>query len=73
MTLKRKGDLMKFTKQTLKRMLRTFFQTAIGVVAVGISTVDFTQVSAAKTGLIALGASAFSAGISALRNRESDG
>ena len=64
---------MKFTKQTLKRMLRTFFQTAIGVVAVGISTVDFTQVSAAETGLIALGASAFSAGISALMNLESDG
>ena len=51
-------------------MLRTFFQTAIGVVAVGISTVDFTQVSAAKTGLIALGASAFSAGLSALMNLE---
>ena len=73
MTLKRKGDLMKFTKQTLKRMLRTFFQTAIDVVDVGISTVDFTQVSTAKTGLIALGASAFSAGISALMNLESDG
>jgi hypothetical protein len=64
---------MKFTRQTLKRMLRTFFQTAIGVVAVGISTVDFTAISAAKTGLIALGASAFSAGISALMNLESDG
>ncbi len=63
---------MKFTKQTLKRMLRTFFQTAIGVIAVGITAVDFTEISAAKTGLIGLGAAAFSAGLSALMNLESD-
>ena len=62
---------MKFTKETCKRMLRTFFQTAIGIIAVGITAVDFTEISAAKTGLIGLGASAFSAGISALMNLES--
>ena len=52
-------------------MLRTFFQTSIGVITVGITAVDFTEISAAKTGLIGLGAAAFSAGLSALMNLES--
>lgn len=62
---------MKFTKETLKRMLRTFIQTAVSYAAIHITTVDFTEnkqlLRAALTGI---GVSAASAGLSAVMNLE---
>lgn len=62
---------MKFTKETLKRMLRTFIQTAVSYAVIHITTVDFTEnkqlLRAALTGI---GVSAASAGLSAVMNLE---
>ena len=62
---------MNFTKETLKRMLRTFFQTAVSYAAIHITTVDFTEskqlLRAALTGI---GVSAAAAGLSAAKNLE---
>lgn len=63
---------MKFTQETLKRALRTFFQTAIAYVAVNIAVVDFTQKEAAKSAVIGLIVSAVAAGIAAAMNLEKD-
>lgn len=60
-----------FTKETLRRMGRTFFQAAISYVAVNIAVVDFNAAEdILKSALIGLGVSALSAGIAAVMNLE---
>lgn len=62
---------MKCTKQTLKRALRTFIQTALGYVAVNIAVVDFSaEKEVLRSVLIGVGVSAISAGLSAVMNLE---
>lgn len=62
---------MKCTKQTLKRALRTFIQTALGYVAVNIAVVDFSaEKEVLRSVLIGIGVSAASAGLSAVMNLE---
>lgn len=60
---------MKLTKETLKRTKRTFFQTAVGYIAVNIVAVDFSGgKDVLKTTLIGLGVSGVAAGIAAVMN-----
>ena len=60
---------MKFTKETLKRMLRTFVQTAVGYILVNIALVDLSSgKEALKSALIGLGVSAAAAGLAAVMN-----
>lgn len=62
---------MKFTKETAKRMLRTFIQAALAYIAVNIALVDFSSgKEVAKSGLIGLGVSALAAGLAAVMNLE---
>ena len=62
----------KFTKETLKRMIKTFVQTAAGDVIVNIAGVDFTgDRDVVKTALIGLAISASSAGLAAIMNLQS--
>lgn len=61
---------MKFTKETLKRALRTFFQTAIAYIAVNIAVIDFTEKEAVKSAVIGLVVSAIAAGLAAVMNLE---
>ncbi len=62
----------KFTKETLKRMIKTFVQTAAGYVIVNIAGVDFTgDRDVVKTALIGLAISASSAGLAAIMNLQS--
>lgn len=64
---------MKFTKETLKRTLRTFGQAAAGYVVANLVLIDFTSekqvVKSALTGLLV---SALAAGIAAVMNLEGD-
>jgi hypothetical protein len=57
-------------KSWVVRMLRTFLQTAIGYLAVGLPAIDFMtdDISAIKKAIIGLGVSAVSAGIAAAMN-----
>lgn len=48
----------------LKRAVRTFFQTAVGYIAVNVVTVDFTV----KSAVIGLAVSAVAAGLAAVMN-----
>ncbi len=62
----------KFTKETAKRMLKTFVQTAAGYIIVNIAGVDFTgDRDVVKTALIGLALSAASAGLAAIMNLQS--
>lgn len=62
---------MKFTKETLKRALRTFIQAAIAYIAVNITVIDFSNgKEVAKSTLIGLAVSAVSAGVAAVMNLE---
>ncbi|MDD6728453.1 MAG: hypothetical protein PUE08_04440 [Eubacteriales bacterium] len=62
---------MKCTKQTVRRALRTFIQTALGYIAVNIAIVDFSaEKEILKSALIGVGVSAVSAGLSAVMNLE---
>lgn len=62
---------MKFTKETLKRALRTFIQAAIAYIAVNIPVIDFSNgKEVAKSTLIGLAVSAVSAGVAAVMNIE---
>ena len=62
----------KFTKETLKRMIKTFVQTAAGYVIVNVAGVDFTgDKDILKSTLIGLAISASSAGLAALMNLQS--
>ena len=56
-------------KKCVKSALRTFFQTAVGYLAINIAVVDFSADKAAlKSCLVGLGVSAVSAGIAAAMN-----
>ena len=60
---------MKFTKETWRRALRTFLQTAVAYLAANICIVDFsTEGEALTSALIGLGVSALAAGIAAVMN-----
>lgn len=62
---------MKFTKETLKRMARTFLQTALGYIVVNIAFVDFAgDIDVIESALIGLCVSAVSAGAAAVMNLE---
>lgn len=61
---------MKFTKETLKRALRTFLQTAVAYIAVNIAVIDFTEKKAAESAVIGLIISAVAAGLAAAMNLE---
>ncbi|MEE0981475.1 MAG: hypothetical protein U0K91_07300 [Acutalibacteraceae bacterium] len=62
---------MKFTKETLKRMARTFLQTALGYIVVNIAFVDFAgDRDVIESALIGLCVSAVSAGAAAVMNLE---
>lgn len=62
---------MKFTKETLKRTVRTFLQAIVAYLLVAIPTVDYTaDKSALKTVMLGILASAIAAGISAVMNLE---
>lgn len=61
----------KFTKETLRRMGRTFLQAAISYIAINLAFVDFSESGEVlKSALIGLGVSALSAGIAAVMNLE---
>lgn len=64
---------MKFTKETLYRVARTFLQAAVGYIVANIVLIDFTSdrdiVKTAVTGLIV---SALAAGVAAIMNLEND-
>lgn len=55
-------------KPVIKRALRTFFQTAVGYIAMNLTIVDWNDVSALKNVLFGLGVSAIAAGIAAIMN-----
>ena len=60
-------------KNCVRRAIRTFFQTAIGYLAVNVAVVDFSADKAAlKSCLVGLGVSAVSAGIAAAMNVEEE-
>jgi len=62
---------MRFTKETLKRALRTFFQAALSYLLVSLAAVDFSEEGEAlKTVLLGSAVSAVSAGIAAVMNLE---
>lgn len=61
---------MKFTKETVRRALRTFAQTAVAYLAVNIAVIDFTETAAVKSAVIGLIVSALAAGIAAVMNLE---
>ena len=64
---------MKFTKETAKRMLRTFIQAAIAYIAVNLVAVDFTSgKEAVKSALIGLCISALAAGFAAIMNLQNN-
>lgn len=61
----------KFTKETLRRMGRTFIQAAVSYIAVNIAVVDFTETDEVlQSAIIGLAVSALSAGIAAVMNLE---
>lgn len=56
-------------KNWFKRAYRTFFQTAIGYIAINIAMIDFSSSKdVLKNTLIGLGVSGIAAGISAVMN-----
>ena len=65
---------MKITKETIRRMLRTFLQVAVGILASNLAllpwTADSAELKAAVTGMLA---TAIAAGIAAIMNMERDG
>lgn len=62
---------MKFTKETWRRALRTFMQTAVSYLAVNMCVVDFTASSEVLTSaLLGLVISAAASGLAAVMNLE---
>lgn len=63
--------MSRITKETLRRALRTFCQTAIGYIAVNLTLIDFGSgkevIESAIAGLIV---SAIASGLSAVMNLE---
>lgn len=63
---------MKFTKETAKRMVRTFLQAVIGYIVANLAIVDFSSgKDVAKSALVGLIVSAIAAGLSAVMNLQS--
>lgn len=62
---------MKFTKESVRRALRTFAQAAIAYVLVNITLIDFTSgKEVIKSAIIGLTVSALAAGFAAVMNME---
>ena len=62
---------MKFTKETLKRALRTFIQAAIAYIVAHLAIIDFTDTEEViKRALVGVIVSAIAAGIAAIMNIE---
>lgn len=62
---------MKFTKETLKKTLRTFLQAMVAYILVGIPTLDYTaDLPTLKSAAIGIGISAVAAGLAAVMNLE---
>ena len=62
---------MKFTKESVRRALRTFAQAAIAYVLVNITLIDFTSgKEVIKSAIIGLSVSALAAGFAAVMNME---
>lgn len=62
---------MKFTKETLNRMIRTFIQTAVSYIAIHIVTVDFSESkNLLRAALTGIAVSVAAAGLSAVMNLE---
>lgn len=60
-----------FTKETLRRAVRTFLQAFLGYIVVNLAMVDFTTFDEAfKSAMLGLLVGALSAGLSALMNLE---
>ncbi len=63
---------MKFTKETLRRALRTFIQAAVGFLSsTGIAVLATNDFNVSKTIMIGLLGSAISTGLAAVMNLES--
>lgn len=63
---------MKFTKETLKRVIRTFLQAALAYIVANWALVDFSSgKDVAKSALIGLVVSAVAAGLAAIMNLQS--
>lgn len=62
---------MRFSKETARRALRTFIQTALAYIAVNLAAIDFNgEKEIVKSALIGLCVSAIAAGLSAVMNLE---
>ena len=61
---------MKFTKETWKRVIRTFWQACLGYVIAVAPTLNWGAGENLKNTLIGIGCSAIAAGFSALANLE---
>lgn len=60
---------MKFTKETFKRVMRTFLQAAVAYIVANLALVDFSSgKDVAKSALIGLAVSAGAAGMAAVMN-----
>ena len=63
---------MKFTKETFKRVIRTFLQAVIACIVAGFATIDFSSgKDVIKSALFGLCGSALAAGIAAIMNLQS--
>ena len=62
---------MKFTKESVRRALRTFAQAAIAYVLVNVTLIDFgSGKEIVKSALVGLTVSALAAGFAAVMNME---
>lgn len=62
---------MRVTEQTIKRALRTFFQSAVAYVMVNALCINYAEVKGGlQNALIGLAISAMSAGIAGVMNME---
>ena len=60
---------MKFTKETFRRMFRTFLQAAIACIVANLALIDFSSdKDVARSALLGLLVSAVAAGLSAVMN-----
>lgn len=60
---------MKFTKETAKRMFRTFFQAVIACIVANLTLIDFSSgKDVVKSAILSLCGSAVAAGIAAVMN-----
>lgn len=67
----REEEIMKITKETIKRAVRTFAQAFIAYITVHIALIDFSAgKEVVKSALIGLGVSALAAGLAGVMNLE---